>query len=97
MKKEFMNIFFLVFAAYLIAKTTNSEATNVLHQSYKLKQEVVCKDFSGLEKLFSQEKTFENEAIPLTVKTKCRKKNESYVKNDDFKFDRFSSPLIRNF
>lgn len=66
MKGKLLNTFFLVFAAVLIAVTTESVATNGPRQS-----EVGCKDFLGLEKIFGQAKTENDEVISLNVKVKC--------------------------
>lgn len=96
MRKELMNTFFLAFIAFLIATTSNSVATNGPQQSYKLQREVACKDYWGLEKIFSQAKTVENQEVPLKVKLQC-KYDETYVRNNDFKFERSSGAINRTY
>lgn len=98
MKKEMMNTFFLAFAAFFIATSTNSVATNGPQQSFKLKQELVCKDYWGLEKIFRQIESAEDQSIPLKVKLQCKNRNnEIYVRNDDFKFERSSGAIDRTY
>lgn len=96
MKKELMKTFFLAFAAFLIATTSNSVANNRQQKSFD--EEVACNDIWGLEKLVVQAKTPEDEPVPVNVKIQCSKKRtEPFVRNDDFKLDRTSNSMNRNF
>lgn len=98
MKKEMINIFFLVFAAFLIVANTNSVATNGPQQSFTMQNEFTCKDYFGLEKIFSQAEITEDQSIPLKVRLECKNRNnETYVRNDEFKFERPSGAINRTY